>query len=244
MKTATDTSITLNESIRRKVHALQTMVQKIVHDTNNYYGILQGYLSLLGANLADDENLRKFLSPMEEALRTGIALNKRLAEYYRASQVMLVDVDLAAVVGEACSAFAREHDFAVDLSVASDLEPLLLEETAVRSLVANLCLLAKETKTSPACLELAPIELEEKDIAAMVLDSQPGPYVRLQTTVSLAGYSQEEETEFLNPFAISIDHAKDLGLALLFSTLLNNGGNLDVAIQDQCITLAIYFPRR
>jgi len=235
--------ITLNESIRRKVHALQTMTQKIVHDTNNYYGILQGYLSLLDANLPDDENLRKFLPPMEEALQSGIGLNRRLAGFHRVGQVMLAEVDLRAVANEVCAAFARAHDFAVEVTITGDPEPIPLEEPAIRSLVNSLCLLARKSNTTPARLELSPVELDEALLAAMVLESRPGSYVRLLMTISLAELPQEEETEFLNPFALDRDSSKDLGLALLFNTLRNHGGNLDVTAHDKLITLAIYFPR-
>lgn len=243
MKASFDNQVTLNESIRRKVHALQTMAQNIVHETNNYYGILQGYLSMLEMKSEDDENLRKFLPPMKEALQSGIDLNKRLAEFYRLGQEMITDVDLAAAAREVCATFARDQEFTVDVIVSGELKPVPLNEAAIRSLVGDLCLLAKETGTSPAQLELAPAELEEAAIAAMVLESRPGPYLRLRITISLADYPQEEETEFLNPFALEQDYSSGLGLALLHNTLQNHGGNLDVASQDKYITLNLYFPQ-
>ena len=243
MKASFDNQVTLNESIRRKVHALQTMAQNIVHDTNNYYGILQGYLSMLEMKSGDDENLRKFLPPMKEALQSGIDLNKRLVEFYRLGQEMITDVDLAAAAREVCATFARDQEFTVDVIVSGELKPVPLNEAAIRSLVGDLCLLAKETGTSPAQLELAPAELEEAAIAAMVLESRPGPYLRLRITISLADYPQEEETEFLNPFALEQDYSSGLGLALLHNTLQNHGGNLDVASQDKYITLNLYFPQ-
>jgi len=243
LKASFDNQVTLNESIRRKVHALQTMAQNIVHDTNNYYGILQGYLSMLEMKSGDDENLRKFLPPMKEALQSGIDLNKRLVEFYRLGQEMITDVDLAAAAREVCATFARDQEFTVDVIVSGELKPVPLNEAAIRSLVGDLCLLAKETGTSPAQLELAPAELEEEAIAAMVLESRPGPYLRLRITISLADYPQEEETEFLNPFALEQDYSSGLGLALLHNTLQNHGGNLDVASQDKYITLNLYFPQ-
>ena len=242
MKASFDNQVTLNESIRRKVHALQSMARKIVHDTNNYYGILQGYLSLLEMKSADDENLRKFLPPMKEALQAGIDLNKRLAEFYRPVQEMVTKVDLASVAREVCASFSQEHDFAVGVAVAGEPKPILLNEPAIRALVGNLCSLAQKSGTSPASFELSPAGLEEAAIAAMVLESRPGPYLRLRTTISLANYPQEEETEFLNPFAFEPDDSSGLGLALLYNTLQNHGGNLDITSSDKRLTLNIYLP--
>ncbi|UCH62372.1 MAG: hypothetical protein JSU77_11290 [Fidelibacterota bacterium] len=242
MKTYFNDQITLNESIRYKVHALQILARKIIHDTNNYYGILQGYLSLLEMQLSDDEDLRKFLPPMNQALRSCVELNKRLAESYRPSQVMVTEVDLASITREVCATFSQEHDFAIEVIVSGKPEPILLNEPAIRALVGDLCSLARKTGTSPAKLELAPAGLEEAAITAMVLQSQPGHYLRLRTTISLADYGQEEDIVFFDPFAFEPDDSLGLMLALLYNTLQNHGGNLDITNHDKRLTLNIYLP--
>lgn len=243
MKETPATHLTLNESIRRKVHALQSMTRKLVHDTNNYYGILQGYISLLETPAAVNENLAKYLPPMKEALQAGIDLNRRLGTFYRESPALVADTDLTVVTREACAAFASEHDFHVEVVSTKTIAPLPLDEPAVRSLVADLCLLAMTTGTNDPRLELTPRYLGDEALAGMVLNSRPGDYVRLQISVSLADYPQAEETEFLNPFALNPDHSGGLGLALLISILQNHGGNLDVALADHVLTMAIYFPQ-
>ncbi len=55
---------------------------------------------------------------------------------------------------------------------------------------------------------------------------------------------QQEETAFLDPFVLDEDSSRDLGIALLFNTLGNHGGNLDVAAEDQLVTITLYFPRK
>ncbi len=122
------------------------------------------------------------------------------------------------------------------------LPPVYLEETSLRQLAGDLCLLAKATGTKPASLELAPRQLDEAAIASMVLPGRPGDYVRLQTSISLADYPQQEETEFLNPFVFDTGEPSGLGLAPLYGTLKNHGGNLDVTLDGDGLTLALYFP--
>ncbi|UCD37441.1 MAG: hypothetical protein JSW54_11510 [Fidelibacterota bacterium] len=242
MKASPEQQITINESIRRKMHALQTMTRKIAHDTNNYYGIIQGYFSLLETPSADNDLLQKYLPAMKEALLSGIELNQRLARFYRESQGMVAPADLVAVAGEVCAAFKQEHNFTAQVVARKDVEPVLLDESAFRSLIENLCLLARKTGTDPAVMELAPVQLEDEAVAAMVLDSRPGRYIRLLMTISLADFPQTEDTEFLNPFFIDPHRSEDLGLALLYSFLRNHHGNLDVTLQDHDLTLAIYLP--
>ena len=234
--------LTINESLRRKFRAVETMAQKIAHETNNYYGILQGYISLIEVQLKDDEKLGEMLNPMKEALRSGITLNKRLATFYSSADVMGAEMDLAAALTDVCATFSREQEFVVAVLAEEALPSVYLDEPSLRHLAGDLCLLAKVTGTVPARLELAPRQLDEEAIASMVLPGRPGDYVRLQTRIFLADYPQQEETEFLNPFAFDTGEPNGLGLAPLYGTLRNHGGNLDVTLDGDSLTLALYFP--
>ncbi len=242
MTAPTNNRITINESLRRKYHAVETMAQNIAHDTNNYYGIIQGYISLIEVQKKDDEKLGEMLHPMKEALRSGIALNKRLATFYRTTDVMGAETDLVAALKDVCTTFSREQGFVVEVLAEEALPSVYLDEPSLRHLAGDLCLLAKVTGTVPARLELAPRQLDEEAIASMVLSGRPGDYVRLQTRIFLANYPQQEETEFLNPFAFDTGEPNGLGLAPLYGTLRNHGGNLDVTLDGDNLTLALYFP--
>lgn len=237
-----ESSITLNESVRRKVHALQSLARKIAHDTNNYYSVLQGYISLIEMRGTSDQELQKFLPPMKDALDSGIALNRVLATYYRPAQVMVVPVDLAQLAREECENFEKTYKFTVTANVGGRLEPVSLEEPAVRSVVRNLCLLAQVTKTPKARLELSSAELDDDTIKGMVLESRSGTYICMRLTVTLVDYPQQEETEFLNPFVLSLDQKQDPGPAMIFQVMQNHGGNLDITSQDQKLTMSLYFP--
>ena len=114
----------------------------------------------------------------------------------------------------------------------------------MRSLLANLCLLAEETATVDASLLLDSQWMDAAQLAGMVLDSKPGVYLRLQLTINTTMFEQEDLTEFLNPYQISPNHDTDLGLGMLLPVLRNHGGNLDLASIGEHLTLAIYFPLR
>ena len=237
-----ESSITLNESVRRKVQALQAFARKIAHDTNNFYSVLQGYISLIEMSVTSDRDLQKFLLPMKDAIDSGIALNRALAIYYRAAQVMVVPVDLAQLASEECEKFNETYKFPVKVIVEGQLKPVTVEEPAIRSVVRNLCLLAQVTKTPKARLELSIAELDEDTLKGMVLESRSGSYLCMRLTVTLVDYPQQEETEFLNPFALTLDQKKDPGPAMIFRVMQNHRGNLDITSQDQKLTVSLHFP--
>ncbi len=219
------------------------MARSIVHETNNYYGILQGYLSMLEMKLSKDEVVHKYLPPMKEALQSGIELNKRLSEFYHPYQDIIGEVNLEVVTREVCTTFTQKEHFALEVVVTAASGNLPLNEATVRSLIMDLCQMAKETGTSPAQIELTPIDLEADKITTLIMDSQPGPYVRLRTAISLADYPQKEETEFLNPFVEQHEYSSKLGLAALWIALQNHNGNLGITIQDDYAIIELYFPR-
>ncbi len=242
MSDASENLISLNESIRRKFDAAGLMAQKIAHETNNYYGIIQGYISLMEMQLNANDKLAQMLIPIKEALHSGIQLNKRLAAFYGSTNIMGADVDLVAAVKDACATFSRAGDLAVEVTVKEELPPVYLDEPAVQSLLRDLCLLLKVTGTSPAALILSRAQLDEGTIAGMVLDSQPGSYACVQATISLSDYDQPEATAFMNPFAFDTGDPMSLGLALIYGILRNHEGNLDVSVDHAQLALRLYFP--
>lgn len=241
---AVETEASLNQVLRRKDHALRKLIQKIVHDSNNYYSVFKGYISLLDISSLDKEVLGKYLPPMKDALKSGIRLDTRLTAYFHVVSPMRIELDLSALANEVCARQAAEHNFTVTVTTEGDCPPILVEEPSVRSLLANLCLLAEETATVDAVLLLDSQWMDAAQLAGMVLDSTPGVYLHLQLTIETTMFEQEDLTEFLNPYQISPNHDTDLGLGMLLPVLRNHGGNLDLAANGERLTLAIYFPLR
>ena len=237
-------AISLNESLRRKLGASRLMAQKITHDTNNYYGILQGYISLMEMKSPLEGKQGEYLEAMTEALQAGIRLNRVLASIYRQTSAMVALADLAALAREVSRLHADEHGTSVEVIVADEVAPFLFEESSLQKAIAYLCLLAQTTSTPQPQLIIARTELHAESISELVLHSRPGPYVTLEMSVALSTYEQDEETAFLNPFALSFNGDNGLGLAELFSILENHDGSLDVSKADERLTLRLHFPYR
>jgi hypothetical protein len=237
-------NISLNESIRTRFQALQGMARRIVHDANNYYGIIQGYISLIEANLPGHEMIDKYLPPMKEALQSGIDFNKRLAAFYRESQPMVAEIDLPLVVQEVCEAHRREHDFAVEVRTVTAPGRVAVDEPVFRILIDGFCKLAQHTKTAPARITIDQVELPEKDLRAMVFESPPGLYAAVTVDFSLEQNTPEAVVACLDPFALNSESPKDLGLALLYNHLRNHSGNLNVSHQGDTISKTLFYPVR
>ena len=238
--------LTLNESIRARFEALQCMARRIVHDGNNYYGILQGYISLLEANLSGHEMVDKYLPPMKEALQSGIDFNKQLAVFYRESQPMVAEIDLPLVVREVCEHCRRELDLEVEVVTGNGPDRVSVDEPLFRILIENLCKLALHTQTRPARLNVSWIRLAGNDIQTMVFDGSPGMYAEISMQFSLAQHTPDAVINCLNPFAFNDEtsNSRDLGLALLYNHLRNHQGNLDISHDGDSLRIALFYPER
>lgn len=236
--------LTLNESIRARFQALQGMARRIVHDANNYYGIIQGYISLIEANLAGHEMIDKYLPPMKDALQSGIDFNKRLAAFYRESQPMVSEIDLPLVAQEVCENYRREHDFAVEVRTVKAPGQVAVNGQVFRILTNGLCQLAQHTRTLPALITIDQVELPEKDIRAMVFESHPGTYAAVTVKLSLEQNTPAAVIACLDPFTLNSEGSGDLGLALLYNHLRNHQGNLDVSRRGDSLSIALYYPER
>ena len=189
---AVETEASLNQVLRRKDHALRKLIQKIVHDSNNYYSVFKGYISLLDISSLDKDVLGRYLPPMKDALQSGIRLNTRLTAYFHVVSPMRIELDLSALANEVCARQAAEHNFTVTVTTEGDCPPILVEEPSVRSLLANLCLLAEETDTVDAVLLLDSQWLDAAQLAGRVLASTPGVYLLLQLTSKTTMCEQED----------------------------------------------------
>jgi len=234
---------TLNQNIRQCVTALQKLAQRVAHDTNNYYGVIQGYVSLLEMGGVQDDTLQKALNAIGEAVDAGVAFNRSLASFYRSAALIAMPVKPGDLAREVCSEYSKKQNYSVAIEENGAISELPLDEPAVRAIIESLCILAQKTNTEEATLALASVNLEATAISSMVFDSAPGDYLQLRMDFAV-NEDEPGELSFLDPFIITSDVKNDLGLARIFPDISRHQGNLDIIIEDRKASLVLYFPKK
>ncbi|MCK4578970.1 MAG: hypothetical protein KAU50_09275 [Candidatus Marinimicrobia bacterium] len=229
----------LNQLVRFKAAAQDLLVQKVVHDTNNFYGVIQGYVSLMEMTVTDPQLKDKFVPPMLEALQAGIDFNKHLGCLYRKAQPLRVAMNPGEVAREVFIEFDGSEGYQV--SVKGHTDELLLDTETYRTVIRNLCLLLRQNGSPDAHLRFDRATLTEQTATDFVYSSNPGEYLTLSTELSIKN-NTGDITGFLNPFAVSGDPQNDPGLATLLPFIKNHGGNLDLRLQGTTLTMVIYLP--
>ena len=231
----------LNRDIQRTWLALKSIAQKMVHDTNNIYGAIQGYVSLLEMSPGGNEQLEKYLPAMHDALRTGVDRNKAIAAFYRQTELMVINVDPLPTIREEVAGYASDNGYEVTVSATDDLPPLPLDEPIFRQMIVKLCFLAEQTDTETPQFDLSRVDLSEDDIDSLVMEGSAGSYMRLGLRFKAADVNGDA-TRFLEPFRMSPAPNDDLGLAMVLPGVANHRGNLDLWREGDSFNLSLYFP--
>lgn len=233
-------TVTLNRQTRQIWMALKRLTQKLVHDSNNIFGAIQGYLSLLEMSPDGNEQLQKYLVSMQEALDSGIGRNKALAGFYRQTEVMMIETDPLALAKAAADQFADAHRFEVELHAPEDIAPLRLEEPIFSNLITYLCHLLLTAAAGDPVIALSMQSLDEKQLGDFVMESPPGDYLLVQVHADASELGGA--ATFLEPFQMPISEDAALGMGELFPIISNHGGNLDLQLEQEILTLNAYFP--
>ncbi len=231
--------IGLNVALRSQFKAMGSLAQKIVHDTNNYYGVIQGYLSLIEMGVDAGQDIAKYLPPMYETLNSGIDLNKKLRAFYQASDPMFHTISLPEVARDALRAFKKVHSIAPQLNIAKDIGNVALDINGVNTILASLCLLAKECGTGSE-LSIAHANLSREEIERMILPADEDVYIGFELDTPVSDSFLEDSLDFLTPFRISDDPQNDIGLALIFNIASNHHGTIDLNITGHRLILSVY----
>ncbi len=231
--------IGLNEALREQFKALSSTTQKIVHDTNNYYGVIQGYLSLIEMGVTTDQDIGKYLPPMYEALKLGIELNKKLGAFYQSSDLMYHTISLPEVAQKAIGAFEEIHSICPQLNIAEDIGDVVLDINGVNTILTNMCLLAKKCGTGSQ-LTISHTNLSCEDIARMILPAEEDAYIGIELDTPVSDNFPGDSLDYFAPFSISDDSQNDVGLALIFNIASNHHGTIDLNMTERRLILSIY----
>lgn len=234
-------SISLNRNTARTWLALKRLSQKLVHDNNNIFGALQGYISLLELSPDGSEALPKYLPSMQEALDSGMVRTKALSTYYRLTQVMKIEADPHALASAAVEQFAATNGFEVALDSTADLSSLRLDEPAFSKIILLLCHLLMAADSADPSIVMSKQNLSSEELDQYVMESAAGDYLCL-TVRADTGQLHTEPDLIFEPFQMPIDGDGYLGMAEILSIISNHEGNLDLQMEQEQLTLNIFFP--
>ena len=231
-----------------KLRALGTLAGGVAHEMNNLLAVVLGLASQLRETSPADDPQAAVLENIIAAAEQGGELTRSLLGFARKTRVHFDEVELNRIVREQQRIVQRTVGKVVTIAsdLAGDLAPVRGDASMLAQLVLNLCVNAVDAMPDGGQLLLRTAN-EEVDAgrAATRPGVHAGPHVRLEVVDTGVGMTEEVRDRACEPFFTTKgpDRGTGLGLALVFGTVKEHGGDIDIAsAPDRGTTVTVRLP--
>ncbi|MBC7261441.1 MAG: PAS domain S-box protein [Chloroflexi bacterium] len=240
----------LEEQLRQaqKMEAVGQLAGGVAHEFNNLLTVIQGNAELALSELLPADPLYKRFSAIHKAAVRGARLTQQLLAYSRRQILQPRPLDVNAVVRDFAEMAGRliGVDIELQLSLASELKPVLADPGALQQVLMNLAMNARDAMPEGGTLRLetASTTLDEAACQAHP-EAKPGEYVRLTVADTGTGMDERTKNHLFEPFFTTKEVGKGtgLGLPMVYGIVKEHGGLIEVSSEvGQGTRFDIYLP--
>jgi len=229
----------------QKLESVGKLTGGIAHDFNNLLQVIVNSLNIVSRQI-DDPRLLKVLDSAERAAGRGALLTQQLLAFARRQALKPETCDVNTLIRsiEGILRRASQEMIGLDVVLASDLHPVLLDGSQFEAALLNLVVNARDAMPNGGRITLATanVMLDGRGEAAHLL---PGPYVKV--SISDTGFGMEPEVlqRAVEPFFTTKEVGKGSGLGLshVYGFVKQSGG--DLVLQSEVgkgSTIMLYLP--
>ena len=238
----------------QKIESLGILAGGIAHDFNNLLTGVIGQLSLLQAQLEEEDPLRHAVDQAAVSSRRAAELTRMLLSYVGRGEVERGPLDLTALVRENVAIMKQVHPEPVVIEEDLESGPTMIEAdpTQLHQVLLNLLMNAAEavtegrgTVTVSISSEILdrPIRNESAFIPDDIGPMPPGAYVRLEVSDNGVGMDKETIERIFDPFYSTKLNGRGLGLSATLGILRQHRAHLEVeSVPGKGSTFRIRFP--
>jgi two-component system cell cycle sensor histidine kinase/response regulator CckA len=232
----------------QKMESIGRLAAGIAHDFNNLLTPIGGFAELLLGKAPEGSKQHEYLRQIKVAARRAADLTGQLRLFTRQMRGERRSVQLNSLVEETCDLLA--HSISKKIAIELRLEPELwvveADPSQLSQVLMNLGVNARDAmlEGGTLTLETRNVTLDE-DYARMVLEAQPGRYVRLSVSDTGCGMSPEVQAWLFEPFFTTKEMAEGtgLGLATVYGIVKGHDGFIQVYSEEgRGSTFHVYLP--
>jgi two-component system cell cycle sensor histidine kinase/response regulator CckA len=234
--------------LAQKMEAVGRLAGGIAHDFNNLLTVINGYSSLLLAQLPKDTPHRQEIDQIHQAGRRAAGLTQQLLEFTRHQARPPHRIDLNTLVRELSPMIQRlvgEHIECIT-ALAPEPQPIKADPGRLEQVIMNLVVNARDAmpKGGKLTLETKILDLTVSNRRNPAL--RPGHYVLLSVTDTGCGMDAQTKARIFEPFFTTKEVGKGtgLGLATVYGIVKQSAGQISVYSEPGYgATFKIYLPR-
>ncbi len=220
----------LEEQFRQahKMEAVGRLAGGIAHDFNNVLTAIQGYATLLLADIPEDDSRHGDAAEILAAAERAASFTLQLLAFSRKQVVQRVAVDLAAVVSDLYRLLDRmlNDNLQLRLDLSPGALPVLADRSQLEQVLINLVVNAGDAMAAGGQIVVrmrrAPVTVEE----ASTHQVKPGSYIVIEVEDTGAGISADVLEHIFEPFYTTKEVGKGtgLGLSTVYGIVRQNAG--------------------
>jgi signal transduction histidine kinase/CheY-like chemotaxis protein len=233
----------------QKMEAVGQLTGGVAHDLNNILTVISGTIEILAEAVADQPDLAAIARMMDEAAERGAHLTQRLLAFARKQPLQPREIDVNLLVTDAASLLrpALGEHVELDLALAGDIPPALIDPSQLTNALLNLALNARDAMPHGGRLTIVTGNaVFNDDDASLNSEIVAGNYVAITVIDSGHGIPASILDQVFEPFFTTkdVDKGSGLGLSMVYGFVKQSNGHIRIESEEGRGTkVRIYLPR-
>ncbi len=235
----------------QKMKAIGLLAGGVAHDLNNILSGIITYPELLLMRLPPDSNLRQPLTTILKSGQRAADIVSDLLTFARGAAGKKESTDLHKIINEYLN--SPEHQktmrekpkLTLTTNFAENLPNVSGSPIQIRKCLMNLIINSAEEIAENGKIWISTRSLNSDDPHISKLNLEPGEYINLSVKDNGSGIPESDIEHIFEPFyskKIMGKSGSGLGLAVVWSTMHENGGRVTVHSDNEGSTFDLYFP--
>ena len=235
----------------KKMESLGLLAGGVAHDLNNVLAGIVSYPELLLLDLPEDSKYRKPIQTIQESGNKAVAIVQDLLTIARGVATPKEPLNLNVIVKEYLISpeFQKLKQFHPAITIKTVLEPDLLNMSGspvhIRKVIMNLVSNASEAIEGRGNVIISTMNRYVDRAIRAYEDVKIGEYVVLRVSDDGSGILSDHLERIFEPFFTKKVQGKSgtgLGLAVVWNTVQDHEGYIDVSSDEKGTTFELYFP--